>query len=92
MTEIKVKDVDLKYMGSSIKCKRYEFVGVLDSYGRNTTFTIAKQSDANQVTDPVTGMMKWTGGAFYDMQINKYVEDEIFEKITPQEAYDLYNK
>ena len=49
-----MKERELKYMGISIKYKEVEIPNKTDNYGRPLVVKVAKQSDAEQVTDEKT--------------------------------------
>lgn len=83
---------ELKYMGSTIKYKEAEIPGKFDEYRRPMYMKVAKQSDAEQVTDKDSGIKKWTGGAFADMFINMYIKDEEYDEIDDETLIAMANK
>ena len=46
-----MKEKEIKYMGNTIKYKEVEIPNRTDDYRRPLTIKVAKQSDAEQVTD-----------------------------------------
>ena len=46
-----MKEKELKYMGATIKYKEVEIPNRTDNYRRPLVIKVAKQSDAEQVTD-----------------------------------------
>lgn len=87
-----MKEKELKYMRNSIKYKEVEIPNRKDDYGRPLTIKVAKQSDAEQVTDEESGVMRWTGGAFVDMQINAYIKDEEYADLTEEKLIEIAKK
>lgn len=87
-----MKEKELKYMRNSIKYKEVEIPNRKDDYGRPLTIKVAKQSDAEQVTDEESGVMRWTGGAFVDMQINTYIKDEEYADLTEEKLIEIAKK
>jgi hypothetical protein len=87
-----MKERELKYMGNSIKYKEVEIPNKTDNYGRPLVVKVAKQSDAEQVTDEKTGVKRWTGGAFFDMMLNGYIKDEEYEELDDEKLIALANK
>ena len=84
-----MKEKELKYMGNVIKYKEAEIPNKTDNYNRPLTIKVAKQSDAEQVTDEETGLMSWSGGAFLDMQINAYINDEEYADLTEEKLFEI---
>lgn len=87
-----IKEKELKYMGTILKYKEYEFPEKMDNYNRPLVIKVAKQSDAEQVTDAETGVKRWTNGAFFDMYINSYIKDEEYEDITEERMEEIAKK
>lgn len=87
-----MKEKELKYMGDTIKYKEVVIPNKTDAYRRPLTIKVAKQSDAEQVTDEETGLMSWTGGAFLDMQINAYIKDEEYADLTEEKLIEMAEK
>lgn len=79
-------------MGNTMKYKEMEIPNRTDNYKRPLTIKIGKQSDAEQVTDEDSGVMRWTGGAFADMQINTYIKDEDYDNLTEDDMISLAKK
>lgn len=79
-------------MGATIKYKEVEIPNRTDNYRRPLVIKVAKQSDAEQVTDEESGAMRWTGGAFIDMQINAYIKDEEYNDLTEEKLIELAKK
>ena len=55
-----MKEKEIKYMRNTIKYKEVEIPNRTDDYGRPLTIKVAKQSDAEQVTDEELGTLYWT--------------------------------
>lgn len=87
-----MKEKELKYMGHTIKYKEVQIPNEYDNYNRPLTIKVAKQSDAEQVTDEESAVMKWTGGAFLDMQINAYIKDEEYADLTDEKLIEIAKK
>lgn len=87
-----MKEKELKYMGNTIKYKETEIPNRVDNFGRPLVIKVAKQSDAEQITDEDSGVMYWSGGAFFDMQINTYIKDEDYNIITDDDMIELAKK
>lgn len=87
-----MEEKELKYMGKTVHYKDAVIADKKDNYGRSLTFKIGKRSDAELVTNTDTGIMYWTAGAFFDMHINKYVEDEEYENLTEEQIVEIYEK
>lgn len=87
-----MKEKELKYMRNTIKYKEVEIPNRKDDYGRPLIIKVAKQSDAEQVTDEESGVMHWTGGAFADMQINAYIKDEEYADLTEEKLIEIAKK
>lgn len=87
-----MKEKELKYMGNTIKYKEVVIPNKTDNYRRPLTIKVAKQSDAEQVTDEELGTLYWTGGAFLDMQINAYIKDEEYNDLTEEKLIELAEK
>lgn len=83
---------EFKYMGHSVKYKEVEIPNKQDNYRRPLTIKVAKQSDAEQITDEDTGSMQWSGGAFFDNFINAYIKDEEYAELTDEKLIELANK
>ena len=79
-------------MGTTIKYKEVEIPNRTDNYRRPLTIKVAKQSDAEQVTDEESGAMHWTGGEFLDMHINAYIKDEEYNDLTEEKLIELAKK
>lgn len=87
-----MKEKELKYMGNTIKYKETEIPNRVDNFGRPLVIKVAKQSDAEQITDEDSGVMYWSGGTFFDMQINTYIKDEDYNIITDDDMIELAKK
>lgn len=87
-----MKEKELKYMGNTIKYREVVIPNEKDIYGRDKVIKFAKQSDAEHVTDEESGVMRWTGGAFLDMQISSYINDEDYNKLSDEELIELSKK
>lgn len=87
-----MKEKELKYMGNTIKYREVVIHNEKDNYGRDKVIKFAKQSDAEHVTDEESGVMHWTGGAFLDMQISSYINDEDYNKLSDEELIELSKK
>lgn len=87
-----MKEKELKYMGSTIKYKEVEIPNRTDNYRRPLTIKVAKQSDAEQVTDEETGKMRWSCNPFIDMQIDAYIKDEEYADLTDDKLIELAKK
>ena len=87
-----MKEKEIKYMKNSIKCKEVEVPNRQDDYGRPLVIRVAKQSDAEQVTDEESGIKRWTCGAFFDMQINAYIKDEEYDELDDEKLIVLAKK
>lgn len=87
-----MKEKELKYMGDVIKYKEVAIPNKTDNYRRPLTIKVAKQSDAEQVTDEETGKMRWTCNEFIDMQIDAYIKDEEYADLTDEKLIELANK
>lgn len=79
-------------MKNSIKYKEVEVPNKQDNYGRPLVIKVAKQSDAEQVTDEDSGIKRWTAGAFIDMQINSYIKDEEYNELDDDKLIALAKK
>ena len=79
-------------MKTTIECKEFSIEGKTDDYGRNLVIRIGKQSDAEQITDEVSGAKRWTAGAFFDMHINTYIKDEDYAELTDEKADAIAKK
>ena len=87
-----MKEKESKYMGDSIKYKEVEIPNRTDNYGRPLTIKVAKQSDAEQVTNEELGTLYWTCNKFVDMQINAYIKDEEYADLTDEKLIELATK
>lgn len=87
-----MKEKELKYMGNTIKYKETEIPNRVDKFGRQLVIKVAKQSDAEQLTDEDSGVMYWSAGTFFDMQINTYIKDEDYDTITDDGMIELAKK
>ena len=87
-----MKEKELKYMGNTIKYKEVVIPNKTDAYRRPLTIKVAKQSDAEVVTDEKTGVMTWSGGAFVDMQINAYITDDEYANLTEEKLIEMAEK
>lgn len=87
-----MKEKEFKYMRKIIKCKEVEIPNRKDDYGRNLMFRIARQSDAEQITNEETGVKTWSAGAFFDMFINAYITDDEYDNADDESLISLYNK
>lgn len=87
-----MKSKDFKYAGKAIQCKEHEFFDKVDAYNRPMVFRVARQSDAQHVTDETTGIMFWSAGAFFDMHINAYIPDEEYNNLTDEDIIALAKK
>lgn len=87
-----MKEKEIKYMGDSIKYKELEIPNRTDNYGRPLTIKVAKQSDAEQVTNEELGTLYWTCNKFVDMQINAYIKDEEYADLTDEKLIELATK
>lgn len=83
---------EYKYMKTTIECKEFSFDGKKDDYGRDLVIRIGKQSDAEQVTDEVSGAKRWSAGTFFDMHINTYIKDEDYAELTEEKAEAIAKK
>lgn len=87
-----MKEKELKYMGNTIKYKEVVIPNKTDNYRRPLTIKVAKQSDAEQVTDEETGKMRWSCNPFIDMQIDAYIKDEEYADLTEEKLIELAEK
>lgn len=87
-----MKEKELKYMGHTIKYKEVVIPNKTDNYRRPLTIKVAKQSDAEQVTDEETGKMRWSCNPFIDMQIDAYIKDEEYADLTDDKLIELAKK
>ena len=87
-----MKEKEIKYMGNTIKYKEVEIPNRTDDYGRPLTIKVAKQSNAEQVTDEELGTLYWTCGNFVDMHINAYIKDEEYADLTDEKLIELAAK
>lgn len=82
----------LKYMGTTLNFKQVEIPNQTDDYGRPKVIRVAKQSDAEKVTDEETGIIRWTGGDFFDMKIDAYITDEEYEDLDDEKLIEICKK
>lgn len=87
-----MKEKEIKYMGNTIKYKEVEIPNRTDNYGRPLTIKVAKQSDAEQVTNEELGTLYWTCNNFVDMHINAYIKDEEYADLTDEKLIELAEK
>lgn len=83
---------EIKYMGNTIKYKMVQIPNEKDNYGRDKVIKLAKQSDAEHITDEESGVMYWTANAFVDMQINAYIADDEYNSLTDEDAIAIAKK
>ena len=76
-----MKIVELKYMGRKLKCKEFIEHGKTDNYGNPLKRVFAPTSEAAKKTDEDTGIMSYSAGPFFDMFIEKYIDDEKFDML-----------
>lgn len=87
-----MKEKELKYMKNTIKYKEVEIPNRRDDYDRPLVIKVAKQSDAEQITNEETGVKRWSGGAFFDMNINAYIKDEEYDELDDEKLIALAKK
>lgn len=82
----------LTYLKNTIQYKETEIPERKDNYGRPLVIRVARQSDAEHITDEKSGAKRWTAGAFMDMQINAYIKDEDYDGLTDEKLMALAKK
>ena len=82
-----MKIIELKYMGKKVKCKEFIVNGKTDNYGNPLKRVFAPTSEATKETNEDTGIMRYSAGPFFDMFIERYIDDEKFD-ILDDDTFD----
>ena len=89
-----MKENEVKYNQVVTKYKEVTLPGQFDDYKRPKVIRVARQSDAENVTDEDTGVMRWSGGPFLDnfVGINAYITDEEYDNLNDDDMYAMAKK
>lgn len=87
-----MKIIELKYMGRKIKCKEFTVNGKTDNYGKQLTRVFAPTSEATKETNEDTGIMRYSAGPFFDMFIERYIDDEKFDMLDDDTFDEIIGK
>lgn len=89
-----MKEKEAKYNGLVTKFKELGIPGKFDDYHRPKVIRVARRSDAENVTNEETGVMRWSGGSFLDdiIGINAYIKDEEYDNLTDEDMLAMARK